>query len=97
MVMEARVRLEFGAGGRRGCEAKVKATEERRKGREGKQALIAREGLSAGLVLWCRGGAPRSPAPPGGGVALGCAGAAKACGFEPMGALRPEGVGRRSD
>ena len=30
-------------------------------------------------------------------LALGCAGAAKACGFEPMGAPRPGGVGRRSD
>ena len=95
--MEARAWLDFGASGRRGCEAKVKAQEKAKEGPEAKRALIAREGLSAGFVPWCRGGAPCSPAPPSGGAALGCAGAAKACGFAPMGALRPGGVGRRSD
>ena len=37
------------------------------------------------------------PSAPWRGAALGCAGAAKACGFAPMGALRPGGLGRRSD
>ena len=47
-------------------------------------------------MLWCRGGAPRGPAPPWRGAALGCAGAAKACGFEPMGAVVPRWCSARS-
>ena len=68
-----------------------------KRGPGAKQAFIAQEGLSAGRQPWRCGGAPRGPAPLGGGAALGCAGATKACGFAPMGALRPGGVGRRSD
>ena len=82
-----------GAGGRRSCKAKVK------KGKEGPvgQTSAHRPGgvereVRAVVPRWC---SARSSAP-WRGAALGCVGAAEACGFEPMGAVVPRWCSARS-